>query len=349
LSAESPQHVSGNQGILDQIAALRWVKANIAAFGGDPNRVTIMGCSSGGESVALLVASPLAKNLFQRAIAESGNDAMPISPDDDHRFNDKATAEANGLAFARAVGAEHVADLRKLSLKDLQKQAWLPRVYVDGYLLHADLTTIYRNHRQNDVPLLVGWAAEEGKDLVGFYLDPAASTTTGRVEQMTKLLGYPPSAAMLAAYPGATDTQAAASVNQLVNDWWGWRMQRWAALQARYGRSKSYVYYFAHPPTEPPSPCNWGCGAGHGVEVQYLFDNLAVDPRAWSAEDRQLADRLADTVVQFAGTGRPTASGLPAWPAFDGSNASMLPIANDAELRAHPLPDFSLFPKLPDK
>jgi para-nitrobenzyl esterase len=349
LSAESPQHVSGNQGILDQIAALRWVKANIAAFGGDPDRVTIMGCSSGGESVAVLVASPQARGLFQRAVAESGNDAMPIDPEDDHRFNDKATAEANGVAFAKAVGAEHVADLRRMSLADLKKQAWLPRVYVDGYVLQSDMTTTYRNHRQNDVPLLVGWAAEEGKDLVGFYLDPAQSTAAKRIDQMTQLLGYRPSDAMLAAYPGASDAEAAASIHQLVNDWWGWRMEHWAALQARYGRSKAYVYYFGHRPTEPATPCTWACGAGHGVEVQYLFDNLDVDPRAWSAEDRQLADRLADTVVAFASTGKPAGTALPAWPAFDGSNGSILPIASAAEMKVHPLPDFTLFPPLPAK
>ena len=349
LSAESPQHVSGNQGILDQIAALRWVRANAAAFGGDPDRVTIMGCSSGGESVAVLVASPLTKGLFQRAVAESGNDAMPINAQDAPRFNSKAVAEANGAAFAKAAGAEHVADLRRMSLSDLKKQSWLPRVYIDGYVLTSDMTTTYRNHRQNDVPLLVGWAAEEGKDLIGFYLDPKDSTAAKRADQMTKLLGYAPSRAMLDAYPGATDAQAAASVIQFVNDWWGWRMQHWAALQAQFGRSKSYVYYFEHRPTEPLTTCTWACGAGHGVEVQYLFDNLAVDPRNWSPEDKQLADRLADTVIRFARTGRPTGDGLPAWQPFDGSNASILPIANDAEMKAHPLPDFSLFPPLPTK
>jgi para-nitrobenzyl esterase len=289
------------------------------------------------------VASPLAKGLFQRAIAESGNDAMPISPEDDHRFDRTPAAEAKGLAFARAVGAERLADLRKLSVGDLQKQAWSPRVHVDGHLLRADLTTTYRNHGQNDVPLLVGWTAEEGKDLTAFYLDASASTAAGRRDQMAKLLGYPPSDRMMAAYPGATDAEALASINQLTNDWWGWRMVRWAALQAKYGRSKSYVYYFAHRPAEPPTPCSWGCGAGHGVEIQYLLDNLAVDPRAWTAEDRRLANQLADTVIQFARTGSPAGQGLPAWPAFDGSNASIRPIGNDAELQAHPLPDLSVF------
>lgn len=350
LSAESPEHVSGNQGILDQIAALHWIQRNISAFGGDPSRVTIMGSSSGGESVALLVASPLAKGLFQRAIAESGNDAMPISPEDDHRFDERGAAEAKGVAFAKSVGAKKLADLRKLSAEQLQKQEWDAHVYIDRHVLSSDLTTIYRNHRENDVPLLVGWTAEEGKDLVGFYLDPGKSTAKGRAGQMAKLLGYYPSDGLLRAYPGGSDSEAAASIEQLTNDWWGWRMVHWADLQAKYGRSKAYVYYFAHRPAPPATPCNWGCGAGHGVEVQYMLDNLDVDPRTWSPDDRQLADRMADTVIQFARTGRPTGNpgqnGFRAWPEFDGSTASILTIGNAAELKEHPIPDFSVFSRL---
>lgn len=109
LSREAPYRVSGNQGILDQITALRWVKDNIAAFGGDPARVTIMGESAGAESVAVLVATPLAKGLFQRAIAQSGNDALPLHADERHRFADLRTAEATGLAYARSVGAPSLA------------------------------------------------------------------------------------------------------------------------------------------------------------------------------------------------------------------------------------------------
>ncbi len=343
LTAQSPDRASGNQGIADQIAALRWVRKNITRFGGDPERVTIMGESAGGESVAILVASPLAKGLFQRAIAESGNDAMPISPAENKQFDRKA-AEAQGQAFSKAVGAKRLADLRAMSVDALQKPAWSPRTIVDGHVLREDLTTTYRHHRQNDVPLLVGWNAEEGKDLAPEILETGDFTAAHHRGLVTKLLGYAPADALLAAYPGATDAQAKASINQLTNDWWGWRMSHWAALQAQYGRAKSYVYYFAHRPAPPSSPCDYGCGAGHGAEIPYVFDQLDVDGRPWTTEDRQLAARLAETWVNFARTGNPNREGLPEWPAFGGSNASVMRIGDEADLRVlGKLPDFSLF------
>jgi len=121
-------------------------------------------------------------------------------------------------------------------------------------------------------------------------------------------------------------------------------------LHAHYGKSPSYVYYFAHRPTEPVTPCGYGCGAGHGAEIQYVFDHLGQDARPWSAYDRQLANRMADTWANFARTGDPNGTGLPAWPAFDGTNASIMRIGDAADLEARGrLPDFSLFGSPPGK
>jgi para-nitrobenzyl esterase len=228
----------------------------------------------------------------------------------------------------------------------LQKPAWSPRAIVDGHVLREDLATTYRNRRQNDVPLLVGWNAEEGKDLAPEILGTGDFTAARHRQLVTKLLGYAPSDAMMARYPGATDVQAKASIDQLTTDWWGWGSLYWASTQARHGRTKSYAYFFAHQPAEPATPCGYGCGAGHGAEIPYVFDNLDKDGRAWTGADRQLAARLARTWVNFAAMGSPEGTGLPAWPAYDGGNASVMRIGGEAELKRHPLPDFSVFPAM---
>jgi para-nitrobenzyl esterase len=217
-------------------------------------------------------------------------------------------------------------------------------VVVDGYLLREDMTTTYRQHRQNDVPILIGWNADEGKDLAPEILATNAFTTANHRKLIRRLLGHEPSAAVLATYPGNTNAQAEAAINQLTTDWWGWRMWRWAKLQAQAGSSKPYLYYFVHSPAEPATPCGYGCKAGHGAEIRFVFDHLDQERRAWTRDDRRLARDMVGYWTNFARTGNPNGPGLAPWPAFDGADSSVFRLGSDAEVRRRgKMPDFGSF------
>jgi para-nitrobenzyl esterase len=307
LTQESDRHASGNYGLMDQVAALEWVQKNIAAFGGDPRRVTIDGDSAGAMSVGDLMVTPQAKGLFQRAIAESGGPGgLSINP-----MRKLADGEQAGLKTAESLGAKNLAELRAKPVEQILNNARGGFPIVDGWFLPDDPGAIFAEGKQNDVPLLVGSNKDEGT----FFLEKGPADRF--LENSRRRFGDLADT-FLKLYPAASDDEAFASQLAAFRDELGWVMRQWAALQSKTGKSKAYLYYFTHePPAVQASPRGGrGSGATHGAEAPYVFENLAPQ-RPWTDLDRQLADNISSYWVNFAATGDPNSKGLPRWPAFD--------------------------------
>ena len=234
LSAESPSGTSGNYGILDMIAALQWVKDNITSFGGDPDNVTIAGQSAGSFGVNFLCASPLAEGLFHKAIGQSGASfySGPL-----RMKTNKETAEEMGKLIMEQLGATSISEMRSMPAEKIhQIQNILSRPYQDGYVLVQSIYDTYASGNQNDVPLMIGWNAQ---DVVN---SPQDSTTF--TQYITTKFGDMEEE-FYAVYPMETEKMLMTSQLEMNRDEiFGLQVYTWGKMQNNTGNSDVYMYNF---------------------------------------------------------------------------------------------------------